>query len=325
MIHLLTSSYILSVRLHESSHFPSTPNSKSISLIQSTPLSSPHLPNGSNKFSETKHSVNHHSSPSHSNPIPTIQHPPFSTPTNMRLTTPILIALPALVTAQQQFPLAANLQTWFEKAKSYLPTAVTAPVITTATKVAAANITPLTIENWQSMLSPSVSRASHPGSGPETWMVFVSGKNKTCHGRCGELETAWKETAALFASDPTAPHLGYINCDSNPLLCAIWHAVPPTIWHIQLPVAAEDQSRAATTVRIVRLNTTTTTAGEIVRMHTQRTYEDVPVYQGPFQPFDGWLATLGLSTPIGYVLYGFSLIPSWAFMIVVSFVSRNIM
>lgn len=243
----------------------------------------------------------------------------------MRLTTALLVALPALAAAQQQFPLANSLQSWLEKAKSYLPNAAISPVQSAAAKAAAANITPLTLDNWQSVLSPPPSHASHTWDGPEEWMVFVSGTNKTCYGLCGGLEVAWNETAALFAANPTAPRLGYINCDKSPVLCAIWHARPPTIWHIQLPISAEDQSRASTTVRILRLNTTTTTTQDIARIHTEKTYEKVSVYEGAFQPFDGWLAQLGLVTPIGYILYGFSAVPSWAFMVVISFVSRNLM
>ncbi|MCJ1424525.1 hypothetical protein MMC29_002413 [Sticta canariensis] len=243
----------------------------------------------------------------------------------MRLSTALLVALPALAATQQQFPLANTLQSWFEKAKSYLPDAATAPVTTAAAKAAAANITPLTVDNWQSVLSPSPSHASNTWDGPETWMVFVSGTNKTCYGLCGGLEVSWNETAALFAADPTAPHLGYINCDRSPVLCAIWHAHPPTVWYIQLPIPAEDQSRAPTTVHILRLNTTTTTTQDIVRIHTEKTYEKVGVYEGAFQPFDGWLAQLGFAKPIGYVLFGVSMVPSWAFMIVISLVSRNLM
>lgn len=157
-------------------------------------------------------------------------------------------------------------------------------------------------------------------------MVLISGANKTCFGQCRGLEVAWNETAGLFAADPSAPKLGYINCDTSAILCAIWAAAPPTIWHIQLPVVNEDeQSAAATTVRILRLNTTTTTAKEIRDIHAQQTYKKTLPYEGAFQPFDGWLAKTGLSIPLGYLLVGFSKVPSWALMIVISFVSRNIM
>ncbi len=242
----------------------------------------------------------------------------------MRLTTPVLIILPALAAArqQQQIPLVDTLQSWFEKAKAYLPAAATAPILSTTTSAkkaaAAITITPLTEETWQSVLSPPSSPLS---SGPETWMIFVSG-NKTCYGQCAGLESAWNETAAIFAAEPTSvPKLGYINCDTSPVLCAIWYATPPSVWHVQLP----QQAAEATTVHIVPLNSTTTTARDLVKVHTTKTYEKTPVYEGVFHPFDGLLARFGIAKPVGYVLYGFGLMPSWAVMIGISFISRNLM
>ncbi len=68
-----------------------------------------------------------------------------------------------------------------------------------------------------------------------------------------------------------------------------------------------------------------TTARDIVRIHTHKKYEETDVYDGIFHPFDSHLAKYGLVKPVGYVLYAFGLVPSWLVMIVVSFVSRNLM
>lgn len=239
----------------------------------------------------------------------------------MRFSTTLLIALPAIATAQQQKPLGENLQAWFEKAKSYIPTAATEPVAAGAAKVASKNITPLTKDNWQAVLAPSTS----PKNSPEEWMILVSGGNKTCYGRCARVEKAFNETAAVFIADPTAPNLGYMNCDSDPILCSTWATGPPAVWHIQFPVPHPDQSTPATTMRIVKLNSTTTTSGEITAIHTGKTYEKEPIYESAFHPFDGWLAKYYLNVPVGHGLYYFSLIPSWLFMIVISMVSRNFM
>ena len=143
----------------------------------------------------------------------------------------------------------------------------------------------------------------------------------------GDTDTAriQQESAVVLAADPAAPHLAYVNCDAEAILCAAWAAGVPTIWHIQLPVTQPDQSRPATTIHIVPLNTTSTTAAEIVKIHTSKTYEEVPVYEGAFHPFDGYLAKFGLSQPFAYVLTAFSMVPSWAFMIVISLASRGIM
>ena len=238
----------------------------------------------------------------------------------------LLLVLPAIVGAQQQKPLLENVQeqaqAWLDIAKSYLPEAVKAPVNAGAAKVASKNVTPLTKDNWDTVLSPSISKAS---KGPETWMVMVSGGNKTCVGGCETVEKAWNESAALFAVDPTAPNLAHINCDIEAILCSTWLANAPSIWHIQLPVTQADQSRSATTIHIVPLNATTTTSQEIVQMHAEKTYQKTPVYEGAFHPFDGWVTKAMLNKPIGYILYAFSIIPSWAFMILISMGSRTIM
>ncbi|KAL8686197.1 MAG: hypothetical protein Q9218_007279 [Villophora microphyllina] len=239
----------------------------------------------------------------------------------MRLTTSFLLSLPITLATADQQP-QKPLQSWLDKAKSYLPNAATSPIASTASKAAATTVTTLTRENWQSVLTPST---TDPFTGPETWLVFFTGGNKTCYGRCTSVETAWNESVALLAADPSAPKLASANCDQSPVLCAIWAANVPTIWHIALPITGADQSKPATTIRIVGLNTTTTTARDIVKIHTEKTYEKRPVYESAMHPFDGWVAKYGLSTPLGYTLYAFANVPSWAFMIVISMGSRFIM
>ncbi|KAL9595363.1 MAG: hypothetical protein Q9219_006489 [cf. Caloplaca sp. 3 TL-2023] len=240
----------------------------------------------------------------------------------MRLTLSLLALLPFTIVAQEQKPLRDRVTSLFNKAKGYIPNAASAPVASTAAKAAASNVTPLTKNNWQSVLTPST---TEPLEGPETWMVFFTGGNKSCYGRCAGVEKAWNESATILAADPSSPKLAYANCDKQPILCATWAAAPPTIWYIQLPVAKPDQSTPATTVRIVGLNTTTATAADIVKIHTQKTYEKRPVYESDLHPFNGWVARYGLLTPLGYVLYTFANVPSWAFMIIISMFSRYIM
>ena len=240
----------------------------------------------------------------------------------MRLSNSLVLGLPALAAAQFQIPLGEKFNAYVDKAKSYIPGAVSSPIQAGAARIAAANVTPLTKDNWQSVLTPST---KSPRKGPEEWMILISGGNKTCYGMCDGIETAWNESASIFAADPTAPKLGYINCDTNAILCAIWTASPPKIWYIQLPITKADQSKPATTIRIISLNTTTTTVQEIVAIHTGKTYEKVPVYEGYFHPFDGMLAQYGLNVPVGWILFAFATIPSWAFMIGISLFSRTIM
>ena len=237
----------------------------------------------------------------------------------------LVLTLPSLIAAQAQKPLGEkigdNIQEWFKKAKSFVHTSVTSPIDTQNAKVASVHVTSLTKDNWKTELSSSSSSTSSVT--PETWMVLVSGGNKTCYGQCAGIEQAWNASAAALAADPTAPKLGYINCDTNAILCSIWAAGPPAIWHIVIPAA--DQSPSPTTIHIVSLNTTATTAQDIIEIHYAKSYQKTPIYEGLLHPFDGSLAKFGLNVPLGYVLFGFAMIPSWAFMILVSFVSRTIM
>ena len=243
----------------------------------------------------------------------------------MHFTPALALALPALAIAQAQNPLFDQAQAWFDKAKSYIPTSVydTAadPVGASASKIAAKNVTPLTMANYEAFLTPDPS-SSHS---PQEYMVFVSGGNKTCEGYCAKVEKEWNETASIFAADPTAPKLGYINCDTQGVLCATWMAKPPTIWHIQRPIALADQSTPASTIYINYLNITETTVGDMVALHSGKKYETGMIYEGYFHPFDGPLAKAGVNKIVGYILFGFGLIPSWAFMLIISMVSRQVM
>jgi len=249
----------------------------------------------------------------------------------MHLAAPFTLAIPALAAAQAQKPLTEQAKGWFDKAKAYIstgapsmpgvPAAAQSPVAVSAAKIAALKVHPLSMSNYEDLLTPDTSK-----NGPTEWMVFVSGGNKTCGGHCHGLEVAWNETASLLAADATAPKLGYLNCDNQAILCTTWAARPPTIWHIQRANPALDQSMPnLNTIHITYLNFTTTTAQEMVALHTGKKFEDGLVYEGAFHPFDGWLKQYGVNQAAGYVFFAFGLIPSWAFMLVVSMGSRALM
>lgn len=99
----------------------------------------------------------------------------------------LLPLLPALAAAQEQVPLGDRVQGWFNKAKSYLPTAT--PVIPAVEKlvdqkkIQQKTVTQFNLSNWQSLLEPS--------SEPQDWMVYITGGNKTCSGRCGEADKSF--------------------------------------------------------------------------------------------------------------------------------------
>ncbi|GFF61485.1 hypothetical protein IFM60648_00290 [Aspergillus lentulus] len=233
-----------------------------------------------------------------------------------------LVILPALAVAQEQVPLADRVQGWFNKAKSYLPTAT--PVVPTVEKVVeqkvqqkAVTVTPFNMSNWQALLEPS--------SEPQDWLLYITGGNKTCFGRCGNADKAFNESLLLFSADRASPNLGYLNCESDQLLCSTWSAGAPSVWYFEVPQAQLGESRAATPLHVVYLNSTTVTAQDIYKIHSEKTYKKEPAYEGALHPTDGWLAQNNLLVPLGYIIHGFSIIPSWLFMIFISFASRTLM
>jgi hypothetical protein len=114
-----------------------------------------------------------------------------------------------------------------------------------------------------------------------------------------------------------------VNCDDQSLLCSIWAAGPPGVWHFEFPVPSPEQPRPAAPLHIIPLNTTTVTAKDIVQIYTKKTYLDVEPYEGAWHPFDGLLAKTGLLIPLGYVIHLFSIVPSWLLMVSISFLSRT--
>jgi hypothetical protein len=101
----------------------------------------------------------------------------------MRFTS-LITLLPALALAQEQVPLADRVQGWFNKAKNLVPTAVPAdPIQKMAEKVSEQRVATLTMQNWQSILTPA--------QDPQDWYIFVTGGNKTCFGRCETADKAF--------------------------------------------------------------------------------------------------------------------------------------
>ncbi|KAK6832339.1 hypothetical protein P875_00010351 [Aspergillus parasiticus SU-1] len=232
----------------------------------------------------------------------------------------LLPILPALAAAQEQVPIADRVQGWFNKAKSYLPTAT--PVIPAAVekvveqKIQEKTVTPFNLSNWQSLLAPS--------DEPKDWFVFITGGNKTCFGRCHQAEKSFNESVLLFSADPTSPNLGYLDCESNRVLCSAWAAGSPSVSYFKVP-AQVGEERPATAQYNVYFNATTVTPESLYKIHSEKTYEKRGAYEGSFHATDSWLAERGLLIPAGYVIYAFSAIPSWLFMIFISFFSRSMM
>lgn len=234
----------------------------------------------------------------------------------------LVAALPALVAAQED-PLAqikVQVRDLLDQAVAYLPNPGTFdPVAAAEAKAGALKLSTLTLENWKDTLyEPVVAGATIP----EEWWVLVSGRNKTCYGRCENVETAFKETAAKFALQDKAPHMGYLNCDDQPILCNAWSTGTSNIYLFEmLP------SPAPIEVYKKRLNLTTTTSDDLVNLYESGTKKDSfkQLEVGWFHPFQGKAVEFGIAVPFAYLMWAFGLVPNWLFMLVVSFVSRTMM
>lgn len=76
---------------------------------------------------------------------------------------------------------------------------------------------------------------------------------------------------------------------------------------------------------MVGLNATTVTSEDVYNIWADKGYEKFPRYEGAFHPMDSFLARTGTNVAFGYFIYGMNMIPSWMFMIGISFLSRTMM
>jgi hypothetical protein len=191
------------------------------------------------------------------------------------------------------------------------------PVAAFEAKTGEMKLSTLTLENWKDTLYEPVPAGAVE---PVEWWMFITGGNKTCYGRCGRVEEAFKQAAAKFAVLPNSPHMAIVNCDDQPILCNSWAATPSWLWAFQmLPEPAPID------IYKKRLNTTTTTSDDIVALKSTDRAESMVLLESRFHPFDGQITQMGLAVPIAYALWAFSLVPSWLFMLVISMVSRTMM
>lgn len=240
-------------------------------------------------------------------------------------TTSALMALPLLASAAEQVPLEgplyhikAEFQKYADLAAPFIPHWNTYDAAhAAAAKAGGSNIDILSLSNWKSTLRNSVSPAS---SKPEEWWIFVTGGNKTCYGHCHNSESAFNETALLFKADPTAPHMGMVNCDLQPILCNAWATGPPALYIMEVTPGNQPVE-----VHFPRFNASSITAQDMVKMHTTNSWKETEAYEGYFHPFDGELAKYGLANVVGWVLFAFNVLPNWLFMLLVSFASRSFM
>ncbi|KAF1809095.1 hypothetical protein P152DRAFT_494992 [Eremomyces bilateralis CBS 781.70] len=242
----------------------------------------------------------------------------------MRLIFPAVAALTTSTVTANQEPLVDWVKGWINKAQSYIPSAAPSvgipnPLDAGAAKVAEKYVQPLTLENWQSVLQPSPS-----GTGPEEWVVFVTGGNASCFGQCTNVTKVWNESVAILSTQPNTPNLAAIDCEDQRILCNSWLAGPPSLWHFSLPKPLADQSHPTPTVRIIDLFRNTT-ATDLQKIFAEEKWNDVKPYDGPWHPFEGFMHKFGVAVPLAYVTWAFSLMPTWLPMIAISFLSRTFM
>lgn len=128
-----------------------------------------------------------------------------------------------------------------------------------------------------------------------------------------------------LAADPSAPHLGYLNCEDEEILCGSWMAPAASIYYFLLPQPQPNQSPAKTPLYYIPLNQTTVTTDEIVQIHTEKAYLQRTEWTGSMHPIDGWVAQYGVQDPLAYGMYYLAKIPSWMFTIGISLFGRRFM
>ncbi|TDZ67300.1 hypothetical protein CTRI78_v002995 [Colletotrichum trifolii] len=239
----------------------------------------------------------------------------------MRVSATTLLALPLLAAAAESpfEQYKAQFQNFLSSfgASAPSPSKEEAPEAAAPETTTAKQLSVLTVENWKDTLYAPVKSES---ATPEEWWVLITGRNKTCFGHCGRIETAFNESAVKFAKLPESPHLGLLNCDDQPVLCNAWSAGTASIWSINMLPAGSEVD-----IWRKRLNVTTTTSDDIVDLWKKGNKEDWVLTENIFHPFNSWVAKNGLSIPVGYFFWAFNLMPNWLFMLLISFGSRTLM
>lgn len=128
-------------------------------------------------------------------------------------TTSILTTLfVSVALAEDQLPFAEKAAGWFDKAKSFIPSvtpSIPNPVNAAAAGIAASKVQQITRANYRSILAPKA-------SGEEEWLVYLTGGNKTCFGRCDKVDRVFN--VSLFreqVASLTAPGIRTSTCSST--------------------------------------------------------------------------------------------------------------
>jgi len=97
----------------------------------------------------------------------------------------VLISLLSSLVACDQAPLKEKASGWLDKAKSYLPSGAPSKATDTGSApVVEKKVEKINIRNWQRKLAPKL-------DGEEEWIIYLTGGNKSCYGRCGPVDVVW--------------------------------------------------------------------------------------------------------------------------------------
>ena len=87
-----------------------------------------------------------------------------------------------MAAAQAQIPFKDKATELINKAKDLLPNS--GPIEAGSAYIAGTIVERINIRNWERKLSPKLDTE-------EEWMVYVTGGNKSCFGRCGPIDAVW--------------------------------------------------------------------------------------------------------------------------------------
>ena len=111
----------------------------------------------------------------------------------MRLTSSLLLALPAICLAQDQVPFVEKIKGWVSQVTANFQSSIPSvtppdPVDVGASKFAEQVVHNVNLSNWKDVLKSSPSALGGP---PEEWFLYFDGGEKTCFGLCTNATRAW--------------------------------------------------------------------------------------------------------------------------------------
>lgn len=123
--------------------------------------------------------------------------------------------LPSLVSADQ-VPLMEKAAEWLDKAKGYIPNSGSGAADAAdagPAYIGERRVERINIRNWQRKLSPKLDTE-------EEWLVYVTGGNKSCFGRCGHADSTWNVSLSASVLVSVAVQSNqYLPLAGGPSLC----------------------------------------------------------------------------------------------------------